>query len=168
MHQLVSLARQAVGQFVTRGTVMPPPGDLAPEYREKAGVFVSLKKNGELRGCIGTFSPCTENIVQETIANAVAAASRDPRFSPVRPDELEGLAYSVDVLSSPEKVSDEALLDPKKFGVILQSGHRRGLLLPDLDGVDTVEDQLRITRMKAGIPPAEAVEIFRFTVTRYT
>jgi AmmeMemoRadiSam system protein A len=168
VHWLAGIAGHAVEEFVRHGTVMAPPEAIPPEYREKAGVFVCLKKNGELRGCIGTFSPCTGSIVQETIANAVSAASRDPRFSPVGPDELDDLSYSVDVLSTPERVRDADELDPKKYGIILQSGHRRGLLLPDLEGVDTVADQIRITRIKAGIPPAEAVEIYRFTVTRYT
>ncbi|MBA4371712.1 MAG: AMMECR1 domain-containing protein [Thermodesulfovibrio sp.] len=168
MHLLVTVAKQAVEQFVKQGTVMPPPQDIPSEYLEKAGVFVSLKKKGELRGCIGTFSPCTENIIREIIANAVSAAVRDPRFSPVGPDELDDLAYSVDILSTPERVSDETRLDPKQYGIILQSGQRRGLLLPDLEGVDTVTDQLRITRMKAGIRPDETAEIYRFTVTRYT
>lgn len=147
--------------------MLAPPGDIPPEYLEKAGVFVSLKTKGELRGCIGTFSPCTDSIVKETIANAVSAASRDPRFSPVGPGELPDLVYSVDILSTPERVRDVDELDPKLYGIILQSGHRRGLLLPDLEGVDTVADQLRITRMKAGIRPDEAAEIYRFTVTRY-
>ncbi|MGC2064407.1 MAG: AmmeMemoRadiSam system protein A [Thermodesulfovibrionales bacterium] len=168
MHRLVEIAKQAVEEFVRQGTVMTPPEDLPPEYLKKAGAFVSLKKNGELRGCIGTFSPCTGSIAQETIANAISAASRDPRFSPVDPDELDNLVYSVDILSTPERVPDTHELDPKRYGIILQNGHRRGLLLPDLEGVDTVADQIRITRMKAGILPAEAVEIYRFTVTRYS
>lgn len=167
MHRLVEIAKQSVEEFVRHGTLLTPPGDMPPEFLEKAGVFVSLKKKGDLRGCIGTFSPCTGSIVQEIIANAVSAATRDPRFSPVGEDELADLAYSVDILSPPERVSDIHELDAKLYGIILQSGHRRGLLLPDLEGVDTVADQLRITRMKAGILPDEKVEIYRFTVTRY-
>ena len=167
MHRLVEIAKQAVEEFAVHGIVISPPEDIPPEYLQKAGVFVSLKKNGELRGCIGTFTPSTGSIVQEVIANAVSAASRDPRFSPVGPDELDDLVYSVDVLSPPERVRDVHQLDPKKYGIIVQSGHRRGLLLPDLEGVDTVADQLRITRMKAGILPSEAAEILSFTVTRY-
>ena len=168
MHWLVEIARQAVEEFVSHGKIIPPPDAIPPEYLEKAGVFVCLKKNGELRGCIGTFSPCTGSIAKETIANAVSAAGRDPRFNPVGPDELPNLVYSVDVLSAPEKVHDVHGLDQKKYGIILQSGYKRGLLLPDLEGVDSVEDQIRITKMKAGILPAEAVEIYRFTVTRYS
>jgi AmmeMemoRadiSam system protein A len=134
----------------------------------KSGVFVSLKKRGELRGCIGTFLPSCSSIAAEVIANAIAAATRDPRFSSVREDELGELSYSVDVLSCPEKVENLTDLDPRKYGVIVVSGSRRGLLLPDLQGVDTVEEQLKITRMKAGIFPHEDIEIYRFEVIRYT
>jgi hypothetical protein len=168
MHRLVEIARETVEKYVKSGVVISPPEDIPSEFLQKAGVFVSLKKHGALRGCIGTFSPCTEHIVQETIANAVSAATRDPRFSPVTPGELADLVYSVDVLSPPERVLDVQDLDPKKYGIILQSGPRRGLLLPDLEGVDTVADQIRITRMKAGISPSEPVDIHRFTVTRYS
>lgn len=168
MHRLVEIARKAIEEYVRHGRIIEPPGDLPAEYRKKAGVFVSLKKDHELRGCIGTFSPCTGSIAQEIIANAVSAATRDPRFSPVGPDELDDLVYSVDVLSTPEKVGDIHELDPKTYGIILECGHRRGLLLPDLEGVDTVADQIRITRMKAGIHPDEAADMYRFTVTRYT
>lgn len=168
MHLLVEIARRAVEEYVRTGKVISPPADIPAGFLEKAGVFVCIKKNGELRGCIGTFSPCAANIVLETIANAVSAAVRDPRFLPLKPEDLSGLVYSVDVLSPPEKVSGAGDLDPRKYGVILSSGCRKGLLLPDLEGVDTVEDQLRITRMKAGIAPSEPVEIRRFTVARYS
>jgi len=105
--------------------------------KEKAGVFVSIHKKGELRGCIGTFEPQEKNVAAEVIANAVSSATRDPRFPPVEPDELKDLDYSVDVLTHPEPVEDESCLDPKKYGVIVACGWRRGLFLPDLDGVDT-------------------------------
>jgi hypothetical protein len=135
----------------------------------RAGVFVSLKKHGQLRGCIGTFMPTTPSVYQEFARNAVAAATEDPRFSPVTADELEEIRYSVDVLSEPEPVTDISELDPRKYGVIVSKGHLRGLLLPDLEGVDTVREQLKITRMKAGInPDDEDVKIFRFTVKRYS
>ena len=135
--------------------------------KDKAGVFVSIKKHGHLRGCIGTFMASHENIAVEIIHNAVSAATQDPRFGPVEEDELDELTYSVDVLSPPEKVKDQSELDPKIYGVIITTGYRKGLLLPDLEGVDTVEDQLKITRMKAGILPDEKIEIFRFRVQRY-
>jgi len=167
MHKLADLAKKSVEEYVRTGKVITPPDPLPPEMTEKAGVFVCIKKGGELRGCIGTFSPCRENIASETICNAVSAASRDPRFMSVSADELVGLEYSVDVLTEPEKVPDSSFLDPAEYGVILQSGSRKGLLLPALEGVKTVEEQLRIVRMKAGIMPHEKVEIFRFRVRRY-
>ena len=111
--------------------------------------------------------PCFENIAEETVQNAVSAATHDSRFPPIKEDELQELAYSVDVLSAPEKVSALADLNPREFGVILVSGRKKGLLLPDLEGVDSVDEQLRITRMKAGILPDEKVEIFRFRVERF-
>jgi AMMECR1 domain-containing protein len=111
--------------------------------------------------------PCAENVAEEIIKNAISAATRDPRFDPVTEDELHNLEYSVDLLSPPEKVSDISELDPKKYGVIVLHGSRKGLLLPDLEGVDSVEEQLRIAKMKACINPHDNVEIFRFTVSRY-
>lgn len=167
MHRFVELAKQSVEGFVRTGRTISSPGPLSPEMKDKAGVFVSIKKQGHLRGCIGTFMPCQENIAAEIIKNAVCAATQDPRFDAVRENELDELTYSVDVLSPPEKIKDLSELDPKIYGVIITGGHRKGLLLPDLEGVDTVEEQLRITRMKAGIMPDEKIEIFRFRVQRY-
>lgn len=167
MHSLVELARESVEQFVRGGVISSLPNPLPPEMTETSGVFVCIKKRGDLRGCIGTFLPCCENIAAETIRNAIAAATQDPRFIPVSEDELTDLMYSVDVLSPPEKVEDISELDPKEFGVIVTSGQRKGLLLPDLEGVNSVEEQLRIARLKAGIQPHEKVEIFRFRVKRY-
>lgn len=167
MHELVDLARRSVEEYVRKGKQLPLPETLSSEMTRKAGVFVCIKKDGQLRGCIGTFLACSENVASETIRNAVSAASQDPRFPPVSEDELPDLEYTVDVLSPPEKVSDTGELDPRKYGVMVVSGPKRGLLLPDLEGVDTVEEQLRITRMKAGIFPNEKMEIFRFTVTRH-
>jgi AmmeMemoRadiSam system protein A len=167
MHPLVELAKKSVETYVKEGKIIHPHEPLKPEMPEKAGVFVSLKKHGQLRGCIGTYMPSCESIESETVINAIAAATKDPRFSPVKEDELKDLTYSVDVLSPPWKVKAISELDPKKYGVIVVSGYRRGLLLPDLEGVDTVEEQLRITRLKAGILPHEEVEIYRFEVKRY-
>jgi AmmeMemoRadiSam system protein A len=133
----------------------------------RAGVFVSLKKNGQLRGCIGTFEPCQENIASEIIHNAVAAGVNDPRFWPVELDEIPELDFSVDVLTPPEPVRSRDELDPKRYGVIVNNGRRTGLLLPDLDGVDTVDEQLSIACQKAGIAPDEPIHIFRFEVNRY-
>ncbi len=167
MHGLVELAKQSVEEYVRKGKELPPPEPLPAEMTDKAGVFVCIKKRNELRGCIGTFLPCCDNIAAETIRNAISAATQDPRFLKVAEDELDELCYTVDVLSTPEKVGDIGELNPKEFGVIVVCGHRRGLLLPDLDGVDTVEEQLRIAKMKACIMPDEKVEILKFRVTRH-
>lgn len=168
MHPLVEFAKRSVEAYIRKGTTIRPEEPLPPELSEKAGVFVCLKKGGELRGCIGTYLPSCDSVANETITNAISAATKDPRFQTVSEDELDKLSYSVDVLSCPEKVGSIAELDPRKYGIIVVSGFRRGLLLPDLEGVDTVEDQLRITKMKAGILPHEEVEIYRFEVKRYT
>jgi len=133
----------------------------------RAGVFCSIKKNGQLRGCIGTIEPVRRNIAEEIIHNAIAAATDDPRFPEVRPDELRWLTYSVDVLGKPEPIEGMHQLDPKRYGVIVSSGHRRGLLLPNLEGVDTVEEQVRIARQKAGISRGENVSLQRFEVVRH-
>ena len=162
----VKLARETVESFITRGEI-PHPKNITPEMKGKAGVFVSLHKNDELRGCIGTIEPDEENIAQEIIRNAVHSATRDPRFNPVTADELPQLEYSVDILTEPEPVNSEKELDPKKYGAIVEAGWRRGLLLPDLEGVDTVKRQLDICRMKAGIGPEEPVKLYRFEVKRY-
>jgi len=164
----VRLARETIENYVKQGKIITPPKDLPEEMiNQKAGVFVSLKKFGDLRGCIGTFMPTQENIAQEIIKNAISAAIDDPRFSPVTVFELEDLSISVDVLSAPEEVKDTSQLDPKKYGVIVSSGYKKGLLLPDLEGVDTVEYQIDIAKRKAGIYPNEKVKLYRFEVKRY-
>lgn len=163
---LVRLARKTLESYV-RGEKRPDPGEIPPEFRRRAGVFVSIKKHGSLRGCIGTVEPTRPNIVEEVMANAVSAGVRDPRFDPVEPDELDELEYSVDVLGEPEAVAGPHELDPKRYGVIVSGGGRQGLLLPDIEGVDTVEEQLAIARRKAGIAPDEPVTIKRFEVVRY-
>ena len=165
-HPLVQLARQAVESYVRKRVVIKP-GELAAEMKERAGVFVSLKKHGQLRGCIGTFEPSQPSVAEEIIQNAISSATGDPRFSPVNPSELGNLDYSVDVLTHPEEVDDRSQLDAKKYGVIVEAGLRRGLLLPDLEGVDSVDMQISICRQKAGILPAEPVKLYRFEVRRY-
>lgn len=167
MHPIVQLAKETVEKYIKEGLVIKPPEHLIPEMKEKAGVFVSLKKKGALRGCIGTFSPMTKNVAEEIIQNAISASTRDPRFPPVEEGELNDIKYSVDILSEPEKVKGPEELDPKSYGVIVKKDWRRGLLLPDLEGVDTVEEQISIARQKAGIPLDEEVEIWRFEVRRY-
>ncbi|HYQ48669.1 MAG TPA: AmmeMemoRadiSam system protein A [Thermodesulfovibrionales bacterium] len=167
MHPVVELAKKSIEEFLRSGKRISPPEDLSPELAARAGVFVSLKKRGNLRGCIGTFQPCTCSVAEEIIQNAIAAATQDPRFSAVTEDELGDISYSVDVLSPPEAIASIRDLDPKKYGVIVAQGMKRGLLLPDLEGVDTPEEQLRIAKTKAGIWSDDEVQMFRFVVTRY-
>ena len=167
MHPIVKLAKNTVEKLILEKERLSPPAEPIPEMKNKAGVFVSIKKKGELRGCIGTFAPSADNVADEIIQNAISAATRDPRFLPVDPAELPDLEYSVDVLSEPEEVKSTKELNPQKYGIIVKSGNQRGLLLPDLEGVDTVDEQLRIALIKAGIPSDEQIELFRFEVKRY-
>ena len=166
MHPLARLAKETVESYVREG-VLPQPAELTPEMKEKAGVFVTLKKHGQLRGCIGTFEPAKPNVAEEIINNAISSSTKDPRFPPVAAEELPDLTYSVDVLTKPMPVESEEELDPRRYGVIVESGRRRGLLLPDLEGVDTVAHQIDICRQKAGIFGDEPVKLYRFEVKRY-
>jgi len=166
MSPLTALAKKTVEAFVREGKI-PQPGELTPEMKEKAGVFVSIHKLGELRGCIGTFEPTQPNVAEEIITNAISSATQDPRFPPITAGELKDLDYSVDVLTKPEPVKSKDQLDPKKYGVIVECGWRRGLLLPDLEGVDSVDYQIEICRQKAGIAPDEPIKLYRFQVKRY-
>lgn len=161
------LARSVLKHYLEHGFPPELPDELPSEYKAKAGVFVSLKKSESLRGCIGTVYPTRENMAEEIASNAISAARNDPRFPPVKKEELPDLSISVDILSEMERIGKTSELDPKKFGVLIRSGSRSGLLLPDLEGVSTVDDQLAIVRQKAGIAPGEPVELYRFTVTRY-
>ncbi len=165
-HRLVELALESIEHYLETGKA-PEPGELTEDMKRKAGVFVSLKRGGTLRGCIGTFQPSRENIAEETIQNAVSAATADPRFPAVTPEELPELECSVDVLSVPEPVSGPEELDPKTYGVIVESGWQRGLLLPDLEGINSAEEQIEIARQKAGIQPGAPVNLSRFRVERY-
>ena len=164
----VKLARASVESWVRDRRVLPLPADLPAELRaRRAGAFVSIHKNGQLRGCIGTISAAEDCLGQEIIQNAVSASSRDPRFSPITPDELRYLEISVDVLGDAEPVDSPDKLDAKRYGVIVSRGRKRGLLLPDLDGVDTVEEQIRIAKKKAGIREDEDCSLERFEVVRH-
>lgn len=167
MHALVELAKKAIEVYVIEKKILPIPSVLTDEMKPRAGVFVSLKKHGQLRGCIGTFSPTTSNVAEEIIRNGIEAATRDPRFNPVSEGELADLDISVDVLTVPVAALSKDSLDAKKFGIIVKSGSRRGLLLPDLEGVDTPDQQIAICRQKAGILDSEPVELFKFEVKRY-
>ncbi|MFZ5634364.1 MAG: AmmeMemoRadiSam system protein A [Bacillota bacterium] len=164
---LPGIARATLEHY-SRGEKYKVPLDRIPEeFRKPAGVFVSLKKHGQLRGCIGTIEPQYGNIVEETVHNAISAGHRDPRFYPVREDELDDLDISVDVLHPPEPVREKEELDPQRYGVIVRSGRKQGLLLPNIEGVNTVEEQIDIARQKAGIYPGEPMELERFEVVRY-
>ena len=167
IHPLVKLARETIRSYITDGVIPQPPKDLAEEFLEKRGVFVSIKKRGQLRGCIGTIEPTKDNVAEEVIHNAVSASTRDPRFPSITPDELEDLAVSVDLLSPLEIVTDQGQLNPKKFGVLVSSKSKKGVLLPDLEGVDTVEEQLRIAKRKGSIALQEKFKIQRFEVKRF-
>ena len=165
----VRLAWQSVESYVTKRRVIGIPGDLPDALlRTRAGAFVSIHEHGQLRGCIGTIAPVRDSLAEEIIHNAVSACARDPRFDPIRPDELPFLEISVDVLGAPEEIQSKDDLDVKRYGVIVSKGMRRGLLLPDLDGVDTVEQQISIARHKAGIGEGETIRLERFEVVRHT
>ena len=168
-----ALARKTIAAHLS-GAPLPGPDEVAALsadaslWAARRGCFVSIKnKNGSLRGCIGTFMPTRESLDAEIMANAVSAAVRDPRFPPMRPEELDNVRISVDVLSQPEQVTEGMTLDPARYGVIVAKGGRRGLLLPDLEGVDSVEKQLAIAASKAGIKDLDGADIYRFTVRRY-
>jgi len=169
LHPLVQLAKDTIENYVRHGKTVQPPKERTPEMEKQAGTFVSIHKHGMLRGCIGTIEPTQANVAQEVIENAISAATQDPRFPPVVPEELADLDIKVDVLGEPEPVGGLEELDPRRYGVIVKSARdwRRGLLLPDLEGVDTVEYQVDIARRKAGIWPDEPIELYRFEVVRY-
>ena len=171
-HPFVQLAKEAVECYVradmaTWPRELPLESEVAIERQPPSGVFVSIKKWGDLRGCIGTIEATQMNVAMEIVHNAVAACSRDPRFLPITKEELSHLTYSVDILTEPELVEGPQDLDPGRYGVIVECGMHRGLLLPDLEGVDSVEEQVRIARSKAGIGDEESVRLYRFEVQRY-
>jgi len=169
-HPFVHLAVDAITAYVLDFRFITPPESLLEQYpilRGRAGVFVSLKKRGELRGCIGTIEPARENLAIEIIENAISAASKDPRFRPVAEEELSELTTSVDILKPPERVLGVEDLDVQRFGVIVQSGSRRGLLLPALEGILSVDEQVAIARKKGGIGEGDTIELYRFEVERY-
>lgn len=164
----VNLAKASLESFITKGRILSLPNDLPDEmYKSKAGAFVSIHENGALRGCIGTILPTTECVAAEIIQNAISASSRDPRFRPITADEIPFIEVNVDVLGEPEDIDSPDELDVKRYGVIVSKDRRRGLLLPDLDGVDTVADQIAIAKQKAGIGQDENVKLQRFEVIRH-
>ncbi len=164
----VRFARQTIETYVRTGVKGEIPKNLPEEmYTQRAGVFVSIKKEGQLRGCIGTIQAVQPSIAEEIAENAVSASVKDPRFSPIEPEELEKLVISVDVLGNTEKIDSEDMLDVRRYGVVVTKGYRRGLLLPNLEGIDTVKEQVRIARQKAGIGEQEEVQLERFEVIRH-
>lgn len=185
MNQYVLLAKQAVESYLVEGKIIPPPKNLPREFFEKkAGVFVTIEQNKKLRGCIGTYLPTKINMAEEIISNAIAAAAEDYRFEKIKEEELPYLSYTVYVLSEPELIEGLKDLDPKKFGIIVKTApftypdenpafdenvsFKAGLLLPDLEGIETAEEQFAISCQKAGInPEKEKVFIYRFTAEKY-
>ena len=164
--EYVKLAIKSLTSYITKNERINIPDNLPREMLEnKAGVFVSIHKFGNLRGCIGTFLPTTNSIAEEIINNAISASTHDPRFNPITKEEIPYLEVNVDVLSEPVPTTKEEL-DPKKYGVIVRQGYKRGLLLPDLEGVDTVDYQISIAKQKAGITSGD-VELERFEVIRH-
>lgn len=164
----VQLARASLESYILSRKIIDVPQGL-PEglTARRAGAFVSIHEHGQLRGCIGTISPARSNLAEEIIFNAISASTRDPRFPPIRKEELPFLEINVDVLGEPEGIESEDDLDVKRYGVIVTNGLRRGLLLPDLDGVDTVRQQIAIAKQKAGIASFEKVSLQRFEVVRH-
>ena len=147
---------------------MDIPENLPADMLSKeAGTFVSIHEHGRLRGCIGTISATRPSIASEIIGNAISASTKDPRFAPIGKDELPYLTITVDVLGETEPIPDKSFLDTKRYGVIVNKGSRRGLLLPNLEGIDSVDEQIAIARQKAGIRPDEKIELERFEVVRH-
>ena len=164
------LARLTVENFILHDAIIQPPSDPEGILDARAGVFVTLRtQDDQLRGCIGTIEPTRDNVAEEIIQNAISSATRDPRFLPVTADELAGLKYGVDVLSVPEAARGREDLDPLVFGAIIETfdGLRRALLLPRIEGIETVEEQWLALHHKAGIKLGTPVRVERFTVTRF-
>ncbi len=166
-HPLVSLATRSIKHHIETRSPLPCPNPLPEELKIRAGTFVSIKKNGTLRGCIGTVQPKYANLAEEVIQNAIKASSKDPRFPPIEMQELPELNISVDVLTAPEKVESLQALDVQRYGLIVRSQSRQGLLLPNLENVKTVDQQLKICLKKGGINETDDYELFRFEVKRF-
>lgn len=167
MFDPLELARVSVQTYLAQGETTPVPPDTPPEFIRPAAAFVSLKLNDKLRGCIGTLTPTRATLAEEIIQNAIQSATRDLRFTPLKLDKLSEVVFSVDVLSPPETIGGADELDPKIYGVIVTAGPKRALLLPDLEGIESAQEQVDIAKRKAGIAAAQAVELSRFRVVRY-
>lgn len=170
MDEFVKLAKLAAEEYVRSGKIIKSPKNLSEGFSRRAGVFVTIHKEGELRGCIGTYLSTKENVAEETISNAIAACSRDDRFSHISSDELESLNYEVSILSEPELIKDIQKHNPKKYGIIARcSDGRCGLLLPDLEGIDSVYQQIYIACQKGGInPSSDDARYYSFTVEKHS
>lgn len=184
MNSYLELTKQAVESYIKEGKIISPPPDLPEEFlTQKAGAFVTIMKDGSLRGCIGTYLPTKNNVAEEIIHNAIAVATEDYRFGPIQKEELPQLSYIVYVLSEPELVIELNPVEwaspkirrilfnrvnPKKFGIIVKSGQKSGLLLPDLENINTAEKQISIACQKGGIDPVkEKIIIYKFTAEKY-
>ncbi|MDE3117570.1 MAG: AmmeMemoRadiSam system protein A [Nitrospirota bacterium] len=170
-HPLVSLAAHAIAVYLADRRVLEPPAELYeawPEALRPAGVFVCLKHEGRLRGCIGTIEPLHDTVAIEVVRNAIGAATRDPRFDPVQTYELTDLSIAIDILGPCEPVPGLEALDPARYGLMLKSGEQRSVLLPSLEGINSVMEQVAAARAKAGLAPDAPVELFRFTVQRFS
>jgi len=170
MHPLVSLAKSAVEKYIKENVIITPPEELLGDFgEERKGVFVTINKNEELRGCIGTASPTKSNILEEIIQNSIASSTEDHRFGKIKKEELDSLSYEVSILEKPELVEDVSLLDPQKYGIIVEteeSPFKKALLLPDLEGIETPEEQISIASQKAGIE-TENTRIYKFEVKKF-
>ena len=165
--ECVNLAKKTLTSYIKNQEIIKVPSDISSYLLEnKSGAFVSIHKYGELRGCIGTILPTRESLAEEIIYNAISASTRDYRFSPITEEEIEDLEINVDILSKPEDISSKEMLNPKEYGVIVNQGYKRGLLLPDLEGIDDIDQQISIAKMKAGITDGE-YKLQRFRVIRH-
>ncbi len=170
MNPYITLAKNAIEKYVTSGEILTLPDGLPSEFYEKrAGVFITLKKSGELRACIGTAYPVKNNLAGEIVTNAIAAATEDRRFGPIEESELPELSYQVSILGNPEVIKGLEDLDPKKYGIMVKGVFgKSALLLPDLDGIDTIDEQIDAVCAKAGIDRMEGdYSIYSFDVEKY-
>lgn len=172
MQALIALAKKTVETYIRTEKIIRPEENLIKEFsNKKAGVFITIEKNKDLRACIGTYLPTCDNVIEEVIQNAISASTEDYRFGPIQEQELPFLSYTVSILEKPELIKDKKELNPKEYGIIVKTlsyPAKSALLLPDLEGVDTIEKQISITCQKGGINPLEEkLVIYRFKVKKY-